>query len=73
MTWYIGTLIFSDWCMIRRWASFPLFSMFCILLGWVGEVTISYVGLPRKEDLLRSNLFTKFSLPTLTEMSHYRK
>ena len=49
MTWYIGTLILSDWHTIRRWTLFPLFSMLCIPLGWVAEVTISYVGVLRKK------------------------
>ena len=41
MMWYIRALFFSNLCMIRRWVSFPHFSMFCILLGWARKVMIS--------------------------------
>jgi hypothetical protein len=59
----------SGWCMIGRWTLSPLSSMFCILLGWVGELMINYVGCPRKEDLLRLNLLTRFFFLTLTHLS----
>jgi hypothetical protein len=47
--------------------SVPLCSMFFILLGWVEEV-----GRPQKEELLRSNTFTRSFFPTLTRLSFGR-
>jgi hypothetical protein len=45
---------------------FFLFSMLCIPLGLVREVKISVIGFLKKDDILRSKLFTKLYFPMLT-------
>ena len=62
----INASSFSDW----RWIPyflFLLFSMLCIPLGWgVREAKISVAGFLKKDDILRSKLFTKLYFPLLT-------
>jgi hypothetical protein len=55
--------------MTRRWSLLLLSSILCILVGWVGEVKISFVGFLRKDDSLMLKLFIKFSFPMLTPPS----
>jgi hypothetical protein len=63
---FIGTLTSPGWCMIGRWTSSPLSSMFCIPLEWVGRVMIDYVGRPQKRRSFEVKSFTRFFFLTLT-------
>jgi hypothetical protein len=69
MMWYIRTLFFSNLCMIRRWASFQHFSMFCILLrmGQGGDDKLGWS--PSKIRSFKVKYFYKVLLPTLKEMN----
>jgi hypothetical protein len=58
----------SNWCMIGRWILHLPFSMLYIQLG-VSEMKINVVGFLPKDNLLRLELFTNFSSPTLTILS----